>query len=224
MVDWSAVNGMDAEAGAKELSGLTAQMAQRLEKTPETASLLRSLLARHLEGAITPDSYSPVWEGVATLFGLDDDAPRLFAWLSQENQRERVDALIAASPPSVADMLRESIASYGQDLQQAYRRWREIPENWELLHRENYFDIDRGIHRVDLTILKYSGETVNFSLDARSLLVMVGRLMNSLSLVADETFTDQDLEDLRRESDAFWEAVAAIRDQATDRAEASPAA
>ncbi len=224
MVDWTAVNGMDPEAGAKELSELTTQMAQRLEENPETVVLLRSLFTRHLEGEITPDSYGPIWEGIATLFGPEDDAPRLFAWLSQENQRERVEALIAASPPSVADVLRESIASYGLDLQLAYRRWREIPENWELLHRENYFDIDRGIHRIDLTILKYNGETAKFGLDARSLLVMVGRLMNSLSLVADETLADQDLDDLRRESEAFWKAVAAARGETADEAEPSPAA
>jgi hypothetical protein len=210
-VDWNTLNRLDAEAAAKEMSGLAAQMAKLLEDSPRTAELVMDLLGRHLGDGIDTETYGAVWEGIAMLFGIGDDAPRLYSWLSQVEQRERLDALAARSPTALSRLLRDSIAIHGPSLQEAYRRWREDPENWEMLQRAAYFDIERGGHRVDVTILKFNGEKISMTLDARSLLLMVERLMNSLSLVASGPFTDEELAGLQEQSSAFWEAVAASK-------------
>ncbi|MGN6664232.1 MAG: hypothetical protein ACTHK6_08545 [Solirubrobacterales bacterium] len=208
-MDWTALNQMEARAGAQELKELAGKMAARVEENSQCAALLMELFARRLDGPITPESYAPLWEGIATLFGIGDDAPQLFAWLAQGDRHERLEALAEQSPPAFGWLLREVLAVYGERLQQAYRRWREFPHNWEWLQRETYFDIGRGQHRLDLTILKFNDEEVRLSMDARSLLSMVARLTNSLTAVATTPFTELELADLRQETDAFWGAIQA---------------
>lgn len=212
-MDWDALSGLGPDEGAAELSELMDRISELIEAQPEIEGRLVNLLDRNLGSAIDTDTLTPIWYGIISLFGIGDDAPRLFTWLSVPEQRERLDALSARCRPDLARLFRNIFALYGQGLQDAYRRWREYPDNWEALYRQVYVDNERNQARIDLRIVKYDQESLDLTLDARSLLLMVSRLMSSLTLAASGPFNDAELDELRDQFEAFLEASAAARDQ-----------
>jgi hypothetical protein len=214
-MDWETLITLDPEVAAAEMSDLTAEMAKLVDEHPDLARQMLELLDRHLRDGVDAEAYTPVWEGIAALFGLDD-AARLFSWLLATEQRERLDAVTAHSPPTLARLLRSCMGIYGQSLRDTYRRWREYPDNWDAMHRQMYVDSERNQNRVDITIVKYNREEVKLTLEARSLLLMVARLMNSLTRVAGGPFTDAELAELRKQSEAFWNAVEPSEDEDGD--------
>ena len=205
-MDWNALIGLDPRESAEKMGDLTTEMGAALEDRPEIAQQLPVLLERELGGKADTETFTPVWEGITTLFGIGDDASRLFSWLSVPEQQERLEALTARCSPALAQLLRNSVALHGKILQDSYRRWREYPDNWDAMHRQTYVDNERNQSRVDIRIVKFNDEEVQLTLDARSLMLMVIRLMNSLSLVASGPFTDAEIRELREQSDAFWSA------------------
>jgi hypothetical protein len=214
-MDWNTVNRLSPEEGAEQLTDLAEQISELVSAHPEIEPKLMDVLERGLGASVDTDSYSPVWYGIAALFGIGEDVPRLFTWLSATAQPERLDALTARCRPDFARLLRNVFALYGQNLQDAYRRWREYPDNWDAMHQQVYVDNERNQARIDITIVKYSQERVDLTLDARSLLLMVSRLMGSLTLAASGPFAESELDGLRSQSDALWEAIsAAEREQA----------
>ena len=206
-MDWEALIRVDPQVGAAKLDDLTAQMAKLVEGHPEIAPQTMELLGRHLGDGVDTETYTEIWEGLDALFGIGEDVPRLFSWFLAIEQRERLDALTVRCPPVLARLLRSCMGIYGPGLQDAYRRWREYPDNWDVMHRQVYVDNERNQNRIDITILKYNQEKVELTLEARSLLLMVSRLMNSLAAVASGPFTDGELKELGEQSDAFWQAV-----------------
>jgi hypothetical protein len=206
-MDWEALIRVEPQTGAEKMADLTAEMAKLVDERPEIAPQSLELIGRHLVDGSDGETYTAVWEGIDALFGLGEDAPRLFSWLLATEQRERLDAVTAQCPPVLARLLRSCMGLYGQGLQEAYRRWREYPDNWDAMHRQVYVDIERNQNRIDITIVKYNQEQLELTLEARSLLLMVSRLMNSLSAVASGPFTDSELDELREQSDAFWRAI-----------------
>lgn len=222
-MDWSAMVGVDSEEGAEKLSGLADQIAEIIDAHPEIELKLMDVFERNLADSIDTDTYTPVWSGIAALFAIGDDAPRLFSWLSVPEQQERLDALTARCQPALARLLRNIFALYGPSLQDAYRRWREYPDNWEALYRQVYVDNERNQTRIDLKIVKYNQESLDLTLDARSLLLMVSRLMGSLTLAAGGPFADHELNELRDQSNAFWDAIGAAQKEEPETAQALPA-
>lgn len=221
-MDWNAVNRLTPEEGAEALSELAERMSDLVSANSEIEVKLMDVLERNLGPSVDIDTYTPVWYGIAALFGIGDDAPRLFAWLSGPDQPERLDALVARSGSDFARLLRSVIALHGQNLQDAYRRWREYPGNWEAMYRQVYVDSERNQTRIDIRIVTYDQRSLNLTLDARSLLLMISRLMNSLTLAAAGPFAESELSELRDQSEAFWEAVSTAQDSQSQVAEGQP--
>lgn len=222
-MDWSALSTLEPAEGAEKLAGLTEQMSDFIDAHPETKPKLIDIFERNLESSIDTETYTPIWYGIASLFGIGEDAPRIFTWLSAPDQQERLNALAARCKPQFAQLLRSIFALYGQELQNAYRRWREYPDNWEAMHRQVYVDNERNQARIDIKIVKYNQESLDLTLDARSLLLMISRLMGSLALAAGGPFADAELNELREQSDAFWEAIGAVRNEQPPVAESETA-
>lgn len=223
-MDWEGLSRVEPQMGAEQVADITVQMAKLVEERPEIAPQSLELMGRHLVETPDSETYTAIWEGIDALFGIGEDAPRLFSWLLETEQRERLDAVTAQCPPVLARLLRSCMGLYGQGLQEAYRRWREYPDNWDAMHRQVYVDVERNQNRIDIMIVKYNQEKLVLTLEARSLLLMVSRLMNSLSAVASGPFTDSELDVLREQSDAFWRAIEANKvDAGTEFAEAMTA-
>lgn len=223
-MDWSALSRLNPEEGATQLTEFMNRISELIEQRPEIEPKLVELLERSLRSEIDTETYTSIWHAITALIGIGEDAPRLFTWLSVPEQQERLDALTARCKPGLARLLRNLFALYGESLQVAYRRWREYPDNWEAMHRQVYVDQERNQNRIDIKIVKYNQESLDLTLDARSLLLMVSRLMNSLTLAASGPFTDAELSELRGQSEAFWGAIdSSGRDQPAAVAEqASP--
>lgn len=220
-MDWSALSGLEPADGAAKLAGLLDRLSELVEQNPDIEPRLIEVLERNLGSPADTETYTPVWNGIAALFGIGEDAPRLFSWISVPEQQERLDALAARCGPGLGRLLRNVFALYGQSLQDAYRRWREYPDNWEAMHRQVYVDYERNQNRIDIKIVKYNQESMDLTLDARSLLLMVSRLMGSLTLAASGPFSDNELSELRDQSEAFWGAIASIADEPDPVAEST---
>lgn len=221
-MDWSALNRLDPEEGAIQLIELTDRISEFVEQNPETETKLVEALELNLRPEIDTETYNPIWYAITTLIGIGEDAPRLFIWLSGPQQQERLDALTSRCRPDFARLLRNIFALYGESLQVAYRRWREYPDNWEAMHRQVYVDQERNQTRIDLKIVKYNQESLDLNLDARSLLLMVSRLMGSLTLAASGPFTDAELSELRSQSQAFWDVIDSGQDEPASALEQTP--
>ncbi|HVD39807.1 MAG TPA: hypothetical protein VNC16_02235 [Solirubrobacterales bacterium] len=221
-MDWNALNRLPPEEGAEALTELAGHMSDLVSANPEIEVKLMDVLERNLGSSVDTDTYTPVWYGIAALFGIGDDAPRLFAWLSAPDQPERLDAIVGHCGGDLARLLRSVVALHGQSLQDAYRRWREYPGNWEAMYRQVYVDSERNQTRIDIKIVTYDEQRLDLTLDARSLLLMISRLMNSLTLAASGPFAESELNELRDQSGAFWEAVSAAEDSQAQVAEGEP--
>jgi hypothetical protein len=221
-MDWNAVNRLTPEEGAEALSELAEQMSDLVSADPEIEMKVMDVLERNLGPSVDTDTYTPVWYGIVALFGIGDDAPRLFAWLSAPDQSERLNALVARCGADLARLLRGVVALHGQSLQEAYRRWREYPGNWEAMYRQVYVDSERNQTRIDIRIVTYDEQSLDLTLDARSLLLMISRLISSLTLAASGPFAESELSELREQSEAFWEAVSAAQDSQSQIAQDEP--
>lgn len=206
-VDWNALMAADPAAGAEMLRPVIEEMDTVLEADPEVAQQVLAALDRHLQGSLDTDSYTPVWDGIWVMFGIGQAAPRLYTWLSTTDQRARLEAVLPLCSVPLARLLRSGIGMYGQELSDAYRYWREYPDNWDALYRQVSFDTDRRQNRIDLRVVKYNHEEASLTLDSRSLLIFITRLVNSLGVTASDSFIPAELETFRKECDAFWSVV-----------------
>lgn len=202
MVDWS--EQQTSNEVTDEMRDLLVAISACVEARPEVAERLDAMLARALREPIGPDSLDPVHAGVRALLGLGADPLKLLVWIAQDDDGTRLDEVLEDVPPAMERFLRGTLALYGPQLVLAFRRWREQPHDWELVHRETYFDLiaKQVLFRLDIT--RYDGEVLRLSLDANSLLMLATNLVRSLEgAVPARPFSDERIEAFDAQVDSF---------------------
>jgi hypothetical protein len=209
MPDWSALNALSPTEAAAQMADVLTELTQHLTDDPGLPTRLNEILARELNAPIDNETSGRLYESITLLFGEEDPA-LLIHWLSQPDQVERLEAVAGRSSSEVARMLREAVALYGSKLGEAFRRFRETPDDWDGIHREIFHDVILNRFRLDFEITKFNGESIRLTCDPNSLLTLTSSLMKTLNFVAAaQPFAEPRIDEFRAEVDAFWRALEA---------------
>ena len=187
-IDWSYVYSLEVADGAGELTSVTDAMEEVIEANPELGRAFLNMLGGHLTESPDAETFDRINEGTTALWGLEDGPTGLLIWLVRspdfDLRLSAVDAIARRSPPSVARLLRDTLALYGPRLNGAYVRWRELPENWMMMDRSVYYEALSEQHRIEIALTKYSGERISVTCNPSSLLVLTTGILATLQRVA----------------------------------------
>jgi len=200
MVDWDSLMGRrtSVEQAGPLLTRAGADLDSFLQRAPQAEENVLAILAKRLGGGIATQTWGNVDASLAGYLGRD--AASLIAWVSQSDQTARMGEVEKYAPPGAVVLLRTILGLYGRELQQAYERWRELPNDWVRVARKVLYDEIDKRYQVTVTIEKMNGEEFVVEASPSSFL----RLLTALVRTA--TFVDS--------PDAFdAQAVAAFNDQ-----------
>jgi hypothetical protein len=223
MIDWSVVHD-EAPQDSQEVRDMVTELEVALARSG-LAERAAAVLAQVLAPPLGDATFDRVQSGLGTLFGLGEEEPgRMFAWLAFDPTRARLEAFVAAAPPAVARFLRDVWAALGDDLAKAYRCWRELPDDWEVVHREINHNVLTEQVRIELRITKFNGEQAQIAGDAGSILSLTTNFVRSLNMVGHGlTIPEPALTDFREQVAMLEALLAEAVPAATEPEPAEPA-
>jgi hypothetical protein len=113
------------------------------------------ILSRRLADPLTDSSWSSTQEGLSVYLG--PDAFFLLTWLSDETDI-RLDHIESLASLRVFEFLRLAIAAFGSRIRSSLVLFNNLPDDWEGLGLNAYFDHLTGLLRFKATVTKYSGD------------------------------------------------------------------
>ncbi len=181
-------------SGAPEDFGLSledaaAKLDARLGDT-QTGKQALEILSRRLDGNIDEKSFDLLRTGLVGYLG--DEAATLVAWAVAADQDNRIAQLEGHASARAIAFVRTVRGVYGPEVELAYSRWNQPPQNWGWVYRWVFRDEVYGGHLIRVRIEKYNGEDLTFEATPDSLLLLIGYLTNSLNTVASPEALSQD--------------------------------
>jgi hypothetical protein len=106
--------------------------------------------------------------------------------------------------------LRTLAARCGIEVADAYRVWRELPNNWSNINREVFLDLISDTYRVKVKVTKYSGEEVEFEGNADTMLDLSMHFLRTLNYIPKGyPFTPSVAENFVAEAESLIETIKA---------------
>jgi hypothetical protein len=193
--EWVRLLNGDSEVSEEKLLSQTAKDLQGLLKAqPQLEEDVLEIVAQRLDGDMDAQTWRLLGISLANYLGVD--AVYLIIWLLQsEELPNRLLDLERHAPRQTTAFLRRLLGYYGVELQRAYTRGDELPDNWYQFTREVYYDKLAGTHHIEVRILKYSGEEIFIEGPADSILVLTTNLLLTAGLAGSSDAFRQDVID-----------------------------
>ncbi|MGA7706079.1 MAG: hypothetical protein WB998_14440 [Solirubrobacteraceae bacterium] len=212
--DWSSFEEVSEEEAPASLRPLLEKLDEMLRKDERLPQTLSQVLDETFRNPIDADTFGRLMESVRTLFGMGDDVSRLLAWLAFDHPAH-VDATAPVAPAAAERLLRDVFAVYGQRLADAYRNWREIPDDWVTLSHQVQYEYETNQYVVGVGIEKLNGQTVWVRGSASSILALVSNLIRTLNpIAAHGPFDQARVEEFREAEDDLWKGIDAAQQAA----------
>lgn len=112
------------------------------------------LLDKRLEGDFDSETWSRIYKSVTALMG--EKGATLLGWATTVDPTP-IEALDRHTPAEVVALLRLITATHGAELQSAYARWDQLPNNWRTVGREVHQDLLRNRALITLRVEKFNG-------------------------------------------------------------------
>jgi hypothetical protein len=165
------------------LTDAAAALDERVRASPHVTTRVGEIIARRLDGGITVETWGALNDHLNGYLGGDLTGLIWTVLLSEDVRRE---AERLASPEAVA-FLQTITAIYGPDLEKVYVYSNENPDDWALVQRHYYLEMDRG-PIVSFIIEKYNGEQMRIAGPPDSALNMASVMIEVATNIAVENF------------------------------------
>jgi len=184
---------------AGPLDGVIEQLDRVLGSRRTVEKELLTVIGQRLEGEIDTDTWQVIYEQVAA-FGIDETkVSGLLAWVVT-NGTPVITELEGSVSARVSGFLRLLLAEHKPELMNAFRSWREDPDDWSGVYREVLVDLISQVYKIEVRIDKVNGEQLFLAGPARSLLNLAWRILDTLRLTGSpDAFEGADIAGFRRE-------------------------
>lgn len=189
-----------SEDSARLLARAAGDLHAFLETHPEAVSHVLDILRRRLGSEINAQTWQVLDASLVNYLG--QDLASLAAWTVQPDQGNRLQELEKHASPEVMTFFRTILGLYGPELERAYAVWNELPDNWQTIYREVYYDQLAGRHHLKVRIEKYNGEEMVIEGPPDSILTLASYLILTVRLVGiPDAFSPERIELFLSEAD-----------------------
>jgi hypothetical protein len=176
--DWLALRAdADPETRANVIRATSEEFDAALARPGASDEIQRFVREQLRDSGITVDTYSPI-DRFLTIY-VGPTAGYMLAW-TLVNVDERLPIIDAAASPAAAATLRTLVAT-NPSLEEAYRSWREIPNNWRRIARE-LFDVAGEGPRVRLRLTTYDQQAYVVETTPAALMSLTCYMLETLTM------------------------------------------
>jgi len=207
MSDWPSL--MSGKVTVEEASSLVAKAAESLRAflaaRPEAPAHVLEILGRRLSGQLDAETWQVLDTSLSNYLGRD--LAYLITWTAIDPDMRLPEVEKHASPEVMA-FLRTILGLYGPELGNAFAVWNELPNNWQTIYRDVFFDQITQRHLLRLRIDKFSGEKVVIEGPADSIMNLTTGFIFTLRMVGTpDAFSQEWVDQFLKEVDQFTELI-----------------
>jgi hypothetical protein len=166
---------------AKILSQTVTALDAFLAEDDRRADQVLAVFARRLDAGSTTETWQQILDSLGRYMGKP--LAGLVMWALEPEASDRLERIEHVGSMRVIPVLRAIAGIYGTDLERAFDRWAQNPDDWQLFSRDVFFNQIAQQHVVRVKILKYSGQELLLEGRPNSLLGLANAFVVTLKLI-----------------------------------------